>query len=207
MMTVKEMLASFRISVLRYLMPFTKWFGGVHLPGSDKLITQDDFHAIKAALKPGMVFLSHTEGAIGSNILQMDFWTHVAIIVDDDNVIEAIGKGVVKTDLEYFVYNKDDIVLLRPLFATPEQMLAAAQWAEEQVGKPYDYEFGSGNDAFYCSELATDAYMIATDSKSPFVRHEIMGIQTVKPQDFRGAKMKWEQVYLSEAARGIPDAQ
>lgn len=201
--------AGFRLWMLRTLTPFTKWFGAIHLPGSEKLITESDAAEIKRLVRPGMVILTHTIGAAGSNtLLAGDFWKHVAIVaLDGVSVIEATSKGVIRTSLEYFLYSKDYAVVLMPTFAPVVEMYAAARWAESQIGKPYDYEFKKGWESFYCSELATDAYMVATDSKSPFMRHDIMGVQTVKPQDFRGAKMKWEQVYLSEAARGIPDAQ
>ena len=201
-------LVSFRVWFLKVMTPFTKWFGAIHLPGSDKLIKETDGSEIKRLARPGMVILTRMNGAAGSNtLLAGDFWKHAAIVAPNGvSVIEATSKGVVRTSLEYFLYSKDYAVVLMPTFAHVVEMYAAARWAESQIGKPYDYEFKKGWESFYCSELATDAYMVATGSSSPFVRHEIFGVNSVKPQDFRNAKLKWTEVYLTESACALPAA-
>lgn len=199
-------LASFRLWVLRTLTPFTKWFGSLHAPASVKLITEIDCREIKRIIRPGMVLLTHTIGAASNVLLAGDFWKHAAIYVDNNTVMEATSKGVVRTDLDFFLCSKDYVVVLMPTFAPIIEMYAAARWAEAQAGKPYDYEFKEGWDAFYCSELATDSYAVSTGTNCPFVRHEIFGVNSVKPQDFRNAKSKWCQQYLSEAARNLPAA-
>ncbi|MEW6709586.1 MAG: YiiX/YebB-like N1pC/P60 family cysteine hydrolase [Candidatus Riflebacteria bacterium] len=62
--------------------------------------------------------------------------------------------------------------LVRPTFGLPAAQAngvieKAVKYAEDQLGKPYDYSFsdGDGNNAFYCSELVNKAYTIGAGFK------------------------------------------
>ena len=50
---------------------------------------------------PGMIILSHKDYEL-TNLFIGGYWTHVAIIVSQNEVIEAISKGVVKTNTKKF---------------------------------------------------------------------------------------------------------
>lgn len=87
--------------------------------------------------------------------------------------IEAIGitgdqsepsaNRVRRATLGEACYDGLSIRLLRPTEgmapkAAAEAVDKAVRFTEHQLGKPYDYAFTSKNDAYYCSELAYEAY-------------------------------------------------
>lgn len=159
------------------------------------------FEAVKHVI-PGDVLLSRKEFE-ASNILQPNqHYKHAATFAGLNEfgtpfVIEAIGKGVVKTGLAKFLLTKDDVLIVRPTFATPDQMVAAVAWALTLVGQPYDYEFKPANQAWYCSEIPARAYLkVCPDS--PFVVRKTLGVDTWVPQDFANAVTKWKPILASK---------
>ena len=53
------------------------------------------------------------------------------------------------------------LLVLRPEGLPDEQRRAAVAEARRHLGKPYDWRFGWGDEALYCSELARKAYSAA----------------------------------------------
>ncbi|MFP2962542.1 YiiX family permuted papain-like enzyme [Myxococcus sp. 1LA] len=53
---------------------------------------------------------------------------------------------------------KGGILVLRPRALTDAQRQEAVTAAKAHLGKPYDWRFGWGDDAMYCSELVRKAY-------------------------------------------------
>lgn len=53
---------------------------------------------------------------------------------------------------------KGRILVLRPEQLPEKQRVAAVAEAKRHLGKPYDWRFGWGDEALYCSELARKAY-------------------------------------------------
>jgi hypothetical protein len=53
---------------------------------------------------------------------------------------------------------KGHILVLRPGELPEEQRAGAVAEAKRHLGKPYDWRFGWGDEALYCSELARKAY-------------------------------------------------
>jgi uncharacterized protein YycO len=53
------------------------------------------------------------------------------------------------------------ILVLRPEQLPEKQRAAAVAEARRHLGKPYDWRFGWGDEALYCSELARKAYSAA----------------------------------------------
>jgi uncharacterized protein YycO len=203
------MLDVIRRKLLTWAMPVTKDLGKVHAPFSHKGISGMHYMDLKTKLVPGQVLLTRTEGEM-TTMLIPGFWSHGAIYVGDGWVIEAVGAGVVKTDLVSFMMTKDVMSVCSPLFATTAQRLAAVAWATRQLGTPYDYDFRSDNKAFYCFELTYAAYQEATGRASPWKLRQTMGVDTVVGDDFEKAKDKWlfgwdsRQMSAGRDAGGIP---
>lgn len=203
------MLDAIRRTLLAASVPFTKRLGKVHSPFSHKEISGMHYMDAKTKLIPGQVLLTRTEGELTTAFIP-GFWTHGAIYAGDGWVIEAIGAGVVKTDLVSFMMTKDVMAACTPLFATTEQRQAAVAWAVKQLGDPYDYDFISGNKAFYCFELTYAAYQEATGKASPWQLRKTLGVDTVIGDDFEKAKDKWlfgwdsRQMKAGRDAGGIP---
>ena len=53
------------------------------------------------------------------------------------------------------------LLVLRPEGVAQERRAAAVAVARRHLGKPYDWRFGWGDEAMYCSELARKAYSAA----------------------------------------------
>lgn len=73
-------------------------------------------------------------------------------------VIEAVGKGVVATNLVEFLTTKDEVKILEPKFTDSEGMSKAADMALKDLGLPYDFGFHPKDDSKYCFEVVADAY-------------------------------------------------
>lgn len=109
--------------------------------------------------EPGDLLSSRESLHFTANFIK-GFWKHSAIIAKKDGrlvVVEAIGKGVQVVDLIEWLYKKDHAKLQRRKGYAPEKREACGDWALQQAGKKYDYEFSGDDVAFYCSELAADA--------------------------------------------------
>jgi hypothetical protein len=96
-------------------------------------------------------------------------YSHVGIVKFEDKdvyVIEATpSDGIIQTLLYEFM-QKAEKQKGKPLIAVgrvkPEFQYivpSALEKAGDQLGRPYDYAYEEGNDAFYCSELVRFSYL------------------------------------------------
>lgn len=168
------------------------------MPFTRKRIASHDYHAAKEILRLGDILLSRTYGEMANVFIPGNF-THAAICSNHGFIVEAIGRGVVESDLIDFMLTKDEVVVMRPRMC-PELGPEAAEIAWSLVGAPYDYAFVGGNQAFYCSEAvwyAWDHAFYRRKAKWDFERRYRFGELTVVPQDFYNATMKLDCVYDS----------
>ena len=89
---------------------------------------------------------------------------------DGEHVIEALGKGVVRTPLSTFLHESHRVLLLRPDRWTPERGAGALARANGAVGTGYDFLGIVGvpsSTHFYCSELALWSMGIPVDHPGP----------------------------------------
>jgi uncharacterized protein YycO len=163
----------------------------IHSPWSHKKITAKDYRSFTGlGLPAGTVLLSRTDGEFG-NLFIPGFWGHAAIYDGDRTVVEAVGAGVVETDLVEFLMKKDYVRALVPTFASREQMDAAYRRARTQKGKPYDYRFQTSDvSSWYCSELIQWAYVKEVPGME-FASRETLGVVTVTPEDLAKASKHW----------------
>lgn len=91
---------------------------------------------------------------------------HSAFPLRDDvpYVIEAVGSGVIITNLVKFLTTKDAVRGVIPNFCSPNEMVMAAESALHELGKEYDYGFAMNNGSKYCFEVCADAYLDAVPS-------------------------------------------
>ena len=200
------MLTWFRQKLLDAFMPVTRAAGKVSLPKRN--IGSKEYRDIKVRLAPGMVFLTRTDWCLTNSMIP-GAYKHGAIYLGDSVVIEALGTGVSKTDLIDFLLTKDRVRVMTPKFADPVEMADAAAFAETLVGRPYDYQFRGGNEAFYCFEVIYAAYREARIKRqerdglgTPVVDWDLrdyMGEPTVVGDDFLRAKEKWADVIVCPA--------
>jgi len=200
-MTSVNILIAARRHLMNLMVPVVRLIGKWHAPFSVKKLKSFDFKKTIEAMQPGDAILSHVSG-VASNAIVPGYWKHIAFVVTGSSVIEAIGNGVVETDLLDFIMTKDAIKIVRPIFATAEVKARAVAIARGLIGLPYDYllEYSLGNNkAFYCSEVIWYSYETAIstgledeqDFSSPFTPRLTLGMPTITPQDFANARSKW----------------
>ena len=192
----------FRIQLLKFVGWFAKnvlnYLGN---PLTHHYITSKDYRSLKEVFMPGTVLLTRTKAEV-TNLVIPGFFKHAAIVVNENEVTEAAGNGVVRTDLIDFLMAKDYVIALKPKFATKAQMKKAAEIATQQEGKPYDFDIiMSDIEKFYCFELVYFSYAEAVENM-PFVPREIMGRDTIISSDFINASDKWEVFWASKSVLG-----
>lgn len=149
--------------ILKLLRPFVKWWGGLHFPFTRKKVTGIHYYKYRDLIKTGTVLLTKTEGELSNYINPVSKeikhgGLYIGSIKGIPTVIEAVGKGVVFTDLVSFLTSKDRVIALKPDFITDNDRVMIRQEAEKRKGLPYDYLFRSGNKKFYCFELIVDIF-------------------------------------------------
>jgi len=189
---------------LSWAFPAVEAFGTLRIPFKKKLITQNDINDcikfLDSHKQPsGLVFLSRIKGSF-TNLLIPGFWTHTAMWIERPYLMESVvHNGVQPIALAKFMEAKDYVCIMEPLFATSEQMVAAANWVANQKGKPYDKEMAHDLRALSCCELVGDGYIETMGDACPFVPRERFGEPTFVPQDFYNAKEKWKMVWSSKS--------
>ena len=175
-----------RLLLLNSLAPIQKIMQKLGNPEpriSQKLVTE-----VMALIQVGDILISREEWKL-TNPFVPGFWGHAAIYYGSQLVVEAVAPEVRTDFLERWLYQKDSVAVLRPLGpeireGDPE---LAARIAYAEKGKGYDYGFVPTAKAFYCSELITYAYGMATGDAFNFYPRKTLGVKTVLPQDFYDA--------------------
>jgi uncharacterized protein YycO len=172
-----------RLVILDLLLPLQKLAQKCGNPEpriTEKFVTQ-----ARCLLQDGDVLLSRENWRL-TNPFVPGFWGHAAIY-RDGRVIEAVGSGVRTEQFFRWAYGKDHIAILRPVGVSASVRYIASTIARDQIGAEYDFKFDPSTKAFYCSELVTYAYSVATDGKFDFKLREFWGVLTSTPQDLYNA--------------------
>ena len=97
--------------------------------------------------------------------------SHAAVLDRDKlQVIEAVGKGVVASDLKKFLRESHRLVLIQPPDWTAAKGQATVARAQSKIGEGYDFlgTVGLPDDKrWYCSELAVWASGVKVDRIGP----------------------------------------
>jgi hypothetical protein len=176
-----------RFQLVKVMYPVLKLVEKLGKP--EPKVTGEFYYQVEGLIKPGDILLSKEDLKL-VNVLIPGFWSHAAIYVGDRIVVEAVGRGVVKTPLCQWILGKDHVAVLRFKDATEDQSKAAAELSCTLVGQPYDYSFSSGNKAWYCAEVVWYAYDKSMGGFKEFTLRETLGAQTVTPSDFFNASDK-----------------
>ena len=130
------------------------------------ILYKPNFHKLKGHeiryilknIKKGDILLRSFHGYLNT-VLTPGFWSHAALYIGNDTVIHAVGAGVIKEDILDFC-RCDDIAILRIKNVSIENVKTAIVTAQDIVEKniQYDFEFESGDDELYCTELVDMCY-------------------------------------------------
>lgn len=178
--------------IVTALKPLFVEIGKAHIPFSRKKMKLENVVKLKKIVKPGDVILVRTSGEL-TNWFIPGPYKHAAMYFGDDFVVESTGAGVHSTSLYDFIMTKDYVSVFTPRFCSDQEAEEAANWAWMQRGRPYDYEFRSNNESFYCFELTYAAYNEVLKQNNPWKLRETFGEPTVVADDFLKATNKWFQ--------------
>lgn len=171
-----------RSTILRLLIPLQRFIQKLHRP--EPRINGAFFRFVDWQIANGDVLLSREDWHF-TNYFIPGFWSHAALS-SSESVIEAVGEGVKTVERAEWIIKKDYVMVLRPIFLSEDQKDAASEFAKDQVGEGYNYEFNPSDKQWYCSWLVYRAFRWAKH-RSPFVLRKTWGIPTVTPQDFENA--------------------
>lgn len=192
--------------ILRTFRPLIEFIGGLYLKSTSKEHIFKQYYNIESLIRPGDVLLTKSDGHL-SNLINGGYWKHALVCVSGtrfkQEIVEAIGEGVVRKPLIECLSSKDRLVILRPttkLIQNPAQNENFINYVIAQVGKPYDMDFDSftqsSEKSFYCSELVYAGIKNANPS-ADFDLRVTFGIKTVAPMDLykMASKGKFEIVF------------
>lgn len=80
-------------------------------------------------------------------------YSHTGVYIGNGEIIHAVAEGVSECSLIDFC-RCDRLAVIKPR-AYQEEAIA---FLKRNLGKPYDFNFESENEAFYCHELCANAY-------------------------------------------------
>jgi uncharacterized protein YycO len=109
---------------------------------------------------------------------------HTALVLDGNNVVEAVNAGVIKARNNW-TSARTKVTGLTVTTTSVSQDSYAATWASSHIGKPYNYNFyDMGNrKKFYCSQLVwasfKDPYSIDLNTWS----YDFLGLKAIAPTE------------------------
>jgi len=139
-------------------------------------------------------------------------FSHVGIVNKDEEgdifVAEAVSTGVEMTELSVFLNRTVDkngqpkVMVGRLLKPYKKLIPIALERASLLIGKPYDKVFAMSNDAYYCSELIYEIFLVANDRVPVFELQPM----TFEDPDTGQTLAAWEK-YFSDLCVSIPEGQ
>jgi len=178
------MLATIKAKLFSLLKPVQKLMQ--RLGAREKVITAFHVNQILSMVKPGDILLSY-EAQRFTSVFIPGKWDHASIVTERLDVMEAVGDfyikgenkgGVRRVQLIEWLYKKDHVSLIRPLFEDPLINFKAGENANRYEGEGYDYSFSLNNETIYCSELV---YLCYQPLDSCFMNHIT---KEILPQDY-----------------------
>lgn len=139
--------------IYKILARFLTWFGDLRVELDPPSTRARHFRKLLKLIEPGDVICRKYDCYLDSLFIEGDY-THSGLVTHKDKLVHAIAEGVEKIDVLDFVLDTEGFVLLRPLYAKEENVMNSVEFAEKNIGKPYDFLFDKNeNSSFYCHEL------------------------------------------------------
>jgi len=137
-----------------YLFKFPMWFS--YKPSHHK-VKGFQVRRILDLVHPGDILLRRYNGYLNT-FFTPGFWGHAALYVGDNNIIHAVGEGVIEEDILDFS-RCDSVCLLRPRVEFNEKNDAITKAINlKNNHTQYDYKFQANNGTVYCTELVDTCY-------------------------------------------------
>ncbi|OIP80922.1 hypothetical protein COW94_01615 [Candidatus Peregrinibacteria bacterium CG22_combo_CG10-13_8_21_14_all_44_10] len=180
--------------------------GDIQIHDRPNYLSDEDLKAARKILQKGDVVLVGNFKALSSVAIGGPV-THTMLYVGDDKFIHSHAEGVETISMEEVFETYDTMIVVRLRQGNSAIIDAAVEYAYSQLGKPYDFNFEEGTEAFYCSELVNFVYNEAgaeaiepnpEGSASTFANW--MDVQAIHPIDFVGGDFR--TVFISSSLSG-----
>lgn len=116
----------------------------------------DDTRKALELLKPGDIVLRKYIHYLDGYFIPGEY-SHSSLYVGDGKIIHAVADGVEYIDVIDFL-RCDAFCILRQDDPLACEVAVAFAKTQEEKKAEYDFDFKSGNDAYYCHELVATAY-------------------------------------------------
>jgi len=141
----------------RWIAKFLTWFGDIRVDFDPPATRARHFRKLLKLAEPGDVICRKYDCYVDSVFIEGEY-THSGILTHKDKVTHSIAEGVVSHDVLDFVLDTEGFILLRPKYNSEQNVINSTKFAENQIGKPYDFLFDMREkDSFYCHELTAGA--------------------------------------------------
>ncbi|HEY9857487.1 MAG TPA: YiiX/YebB-like N1pC/P60 family cysteine hydrolase [Stenomitos sp.] len=152
-------------------------------------VTAEMADRVQPRLKAGDILLRRTEGTSGNWFIP-SWWKHAGVYVGDGQVVDATFHGIGKRSFKSFMTEGDHVMIVRAKNLTADQRKSIANYAEHQVGKPYDFDFDFVDEARQsCTELANHA--VRTGAGKELVQKNWIGSVTGDAFKNENFKLIW----------------
>lgn len=115
-------------------------------------IKGDDIRKVIDTIEPGDIICHNYNDYLVSKLIPGDY-SHGAVYIGNNKLIEAVAEGVIESDIIDFC-RCDRVKIFRPISGQDKAIYRVKKW----IGKDYDFKFKSLNDSYYCWELCAEAY-------------------------------------------------
>lgn len=128
------------------------------------LLKAEQIATIKSLLRPGDVLLESNSSCplwqLAAAVALGSAWTHSAIFIGDNSVIDAGTKPyVARVSLNDFL-KTTDVAIYRPSYSNETDVQAAVAFASSCLGKPFNITFDhNDHNSFYCTQLISTALL------------------------------------------------
>jgi len=139
------------------------FFTGIIIHPRKNQLTHADLLRATLKLKKGDIILVGNLRTV-FHLLVTEPVTHSAFYVGHRKFIHSIADGVQYISLFKVFQDYDTLAILRLPKNTKDKksiIKRAVAFATSQYGKPYDFEFRKGIQAFFCTELVNEAFIAA----------------------------------------------
>jgi hypothetical protein len=173
-------------------------------------LTVVDYRQASEIIEKGDVILAGGFRSV-SGLFLGKLFTHILLYQGEGQCIHASADGVDTVGLDELFDSYDNLAILRPRInddaATEKMIEVALSFAQEQIGKPYDFYFKHTSDRYYCTFLIDTAFSragfdtglkIEYRRKKPFLFARIH--KALKADDFLHGN--FHQVFISDSLKG-----
>ncbi len=126
--------------------------------------------------------------------------THVGLAIDKRTIIQAHSeKGVIATFIDDFLKQAQSNIIVQ--FDDSSRIEKACQFAQKQLGKPYNHLFLPDGEGFYCSQLIYEAY---NQQSPPLFAQDKLNFMSADQSDILPYWKRYYARYGLEVPQGKP---